>query len=51
MAGYVRGSKSWLEHWLKRNKNLRSKKMINEGLKDGAYLKPEMENTTETLSK
>lgn len=51
MAGYVRGSKSWLKHWRKRNEDLRNKKVIEEGLKDGSvFKKPEMENTTKRLS-
>ena len=50
MAGYVRGSKNWLKHLQKRNEDLRSKKIIEEGLNEGVYLKPEMENTTRRLS-
>ena len=39
MAGYVRGSKSWLKHLQKRNKDLRSKKIIEKGLNDGSVFK------------
>ena len=39
MAGYVRRSKNWLKHLQKRNEDLRSKKIIEEGLNEGSVFK------------